>query len=192
MTLAAFLVLAGVLLWPWPTSAPAHGGGGGVDSAARPRSVSVARVAGPSGATVDDAADALALCALALQSGVSALEALEHVAEVSPGPVGHALSVVAAAQRWGQSPEEAWGHVDPLWHPAAVAWSAAHHAGAAPSGIIEAAAVRLREAEGARVEAAIQRSGVLLVLPLGLCFLPGFLCTTVVPVVVHLASGILR
>ena len=46
--------------------------------------------------------------------------------------------------------------------------------------------------EDARVEAAVQRAGVLLVLPLGLAFLPGFVGTTVVPVVLHLAAGFLR
>lgn len=141
--------------------------------------------------TVDDAADALVLCALALRAGVSPIESLEKVATATRGRVGHALSVVAAAQRWGEPPDLAWSHVDPVWHPAAVAWSAAHHAGAAPAGLLDSAAGRVRERESARLEAAIQRSGVLLVLPLGLCFLPGFICTTVLPVVLRLARGIL-
>ena len=53
-----------------------------------------------------------------------------------------------------------------------------------------AAASRMREAEVRRVEAAVSRAGVLLVLPLGLCFLPGFVGTTVGPVVLRLLGGL--
>ncbi len=44
--------------------------------------------------------------------------------------------------------------------------------------------------ESRRVEAAVQRAAVLLVLPLGACFLPGFVATTVAPVVLHLVGGL--
>ncbi len=49
---------------------------------------------------------------------------------------------------------------------------------------------RMRVAEARRVEAALQRAGVLLVLPLGVCFLPGFVATTVVPVVLVLLGAL--
>src|SRR6187200_1191510 len=85
-------------------------------------------------ATVDEAAAALGLVAAALRSGVGAVEALEAVAAVDRGPAGRELAVVAAAHRWGQSSDEAWGHVGTGWAAAPVAWHAAHEAGAAPSG----------------------------------------------------------
>jgi Na+/glutamate symporter len=100
--------------------------------------------------------------------------------------------VVAAAHRWGQPPEGAWAHVGPGWAAAAIAWHAAHAAGAAPAGLLDAAGRRMRAEESRRVDTAVQRAGVLLVLPLGACFLPGFIATTVVPVVLHLLAGLAR
>jgi pilus assembly protein TadC len=49
----------------------------------------------------------------------------------------------------------------------------------------------MREEESRRLEADVHRSGVLLVLPLGLCFLPGFVATTVAPVVLLLVGSVL-
>jgi hypothetical protein len=63
--------------------------------------------------------------------------------------------------------------------------------GAAPAALIRAAAVRLREERESERERAAARAGVLLVLPLGLGFLPAFACTAVVPVVLNLASTVL-
>ena len=179
MTQVALLVALAVIAWP-----------------ARLPAVPTAMAAGthepPRVATIDEAAAALALVAAALRSGVGSVEALEAVAAVDVGPAGRELSVVAAAHRWGQSPDEAWSHVGPGWAAAGVAWHAAHAAGAAPAGLLTAAAARMRAEESRRVEAAVQRAGVLLVLPLGTCFLPGFVATTVAPVVLHLVGGIAR
>lgn len=139
--------------------------------------------------TVDAAADALVLCALALRSGLGPVEALEAVAERVPAAVGRQLRVVASAHRWGQDAATAWAHVGDGWQSASLAWQAAERSGAAPAGVVLAAAGRLRRQEASRVEAAVQRAGVLLVLPLGACFLPGFVGTTVVPVVLQLAGA---
>lgn len=139
--------------------------------------------------TVDAAADALVLCALALRAGLGPIEALEAVADKVGGPVAHHLRVVASAHRWGQDAATSWAHVGEAWRPAALAWQAAEQSGAAPAGVVLAAAERMRREESSRVEAAVQRAGVLLVLPLGACFLPGFIGTTVVPVVLHLARS---
>lgn len=146
----------------------------------------------PGSSTVLDAADALDLCALAVRSGLAPLEALDAVADRAPEGVAADLRVVAAALRWGRSPTQAWQLVSPVWRPAALAWRAAEEAGAAPAALITQAARRMRVTEQARIERAVQRSGVLLVLPLGLCFLPGFVCTTIVPVVLLLAQGLTR
>jgi len=139
--------------------------------------------------TVDDAADALVLCALVLRAGLAPVEALEAAAGHVPGSVAHQLRVVASASRWGQDAATSWAHVGEAWRPASLAWQAAERSGAAPSGVVLAAAERMRREESSRVEAAVQRAGVLLVLPLGACFLPGFVGTTVVPVVLHLARA---
>jgi len=179
VTAVALLVVLAALAWP--------GGVGVVVTAGEQPEPP------PSGpATVDEAAAALGLVAAALRSGVGAVEALEAVAAVDPGPAGYELAVVAAAHRWGQSPDEAWAHVGPGWAAARVAWHAAHTAGAAPAGLLTAAAGRMRAEESRRVEAAVHRAGVLLVLPLGACFLPGFVATTVAPLVLHLLGGLAR
>lgn len=144
----------------------------------------------PQAATVEEAAAALALVAAALRGGLGSLEALEAASRVARGAAGRELGIVAAAHRWGEPPDRAWGHVGPGWAAAAVAWHAAEVSGAAPAGLLESAAERMRAAESRRVEAAVQRAGVLLVLPLGLCFLPGFVATTVAPVVLHLLDRV--
>lgn len=176
---AVVLVVAAVLLWPArgrpsTSSAPASTTEGG-DSAPT------------SEPTVDEAADALVLCALALRSGLGPVESLEAVADRVPAAAGRHLRVVASAHRWGQDAATAWAHVGEGWQSSSLAWQAAERSGAAPAGVVLAAAGRMRRHEAARVEAAVQRAGVLLVIPLGACFLPGFVGTTVVPVVLHLA-----
>ena len=176
MSVVALLVALAVLTWPgaerrWVAALP-------LDDTL------------PRSATVEEAAAALGLVAAALRGGVGAVEALEAVAAVDPSAAGRELAVVAAAHRWGQPPEQAWGHVGPGWAAARVAWHAAHCAGAAPAGLLTAAAARMRAEESRRVEASVHRAGVLLVLPLGACFLPGFVATTVAPVVLHLLGGL--
>lgn len=135
---------------------------------------------------LDDAAVALTLLAACLRGGTGTVEALEAVARVDPWGAGRELGVVAAAHRWGVAPDLVWTHVGPGWSAAAAAWHAAADAGAAPATLLEDAARRMREEDSRRTEAAVHRAGVLLVLPLGLCFLPGFVATTVVPVVLLL------
>lgn len=140
-------------------------------------------------ATVEQAAAALDLVAMALRSGAGAVEALEAVARVDDTPAGSDLAVVAAAHRWGEAPDHAWARVGAGWAPAAAAWHASRRAGSAPAGLLSEAARRMRAEERRRVEKAVQRAGVLLVLPLGLCFLPGFVATTIAPIVLILLRG---
>lgn len=47
---------------------------------------------------------------------------------------------------------------------------------------------RLRESLSAEAEERAERAGVLLAAPIGLCFLPAFLCLGVLPVVLGLAG----
>ncbi len=175
--LAAALVVAAVALLP-------------VRRGPVPRRPRAGRAPGVRPPTVDEAAAALTLLAASLRGGAGPVECLEAVAALDPTPAGRDLAVVAAAHRWGEPPDRAWQHVGPGWSPAAVAWHAALSAGAAPAGLLDAAAGRMRRAESRRLEACLHRSAVLLVLPLGLCFLPGFVATTVVPLVLLLVGGL--
>ncbi len=141
------------------------------------------------GATATEVADALTLLGLALRSGCGPVEALEDVSARLEGAVGRQLRAVAAAHRWGLDPDACWRYAPAVWSPAALAWQAALTAGVSPAALVERAADVVRDGESRRVEAALARAGVLLVLPLGACFLPGFVATTVVPVVLHLLHG---
>lgn len=145
----------------------------------------------PPGATPGEVADALALLALALRAGIGQEEALARVADGSSGAVRTSLRSVTAALRWGRPPAEAWGYAPAVWQGAALAWQVAATAGAPPADLVEGASQRLREEESRRVERAIATTGVLLVLPLGLAFLPAFACTAVVPVVLALTRSVL-
>ncbi|MGB3859956.1 MAG: pilus assembly protein, partial [Ornithinimicrobium sp.] len=64
--------------------------------------------------------------------------------------------------------------------------------GVPPSELLSAAASDLRRDAVARVELQTAQLAVRLVLPLGLAFLPAFVLTTVVPVVIALATSVLR
>lgn len=193
LLVAIFFVVTACLLWPSARAGPQSlvrsdpeeaSGADGASTNSRARQSSESAPV-----TVDAAADALVLCGLALRSGLGPIEALEAVADKVDGSVAHHLRVVASAHRWGQDAATSWSHVGEEWRPAALAWQAAEQSGAAPAAVVLAAAERMRREESSRVEAAVQRAGVLLVLPLGACFLPGFVGTTVVPVVLHLARS---
>ncbi|XVX20877.1 type II secretion system F family protein [Actinomycetota bacterium] len=180
----AVLVALAVLAWP----SRRHAAAGQRD----PEHTGLDTPPGPDPAgTPAEVADALVLLALALRSGIGPVEALEHVAGSCDGAVRTHLESVAAAHRWGLDPSAAWEFAPPVWRPAALAWRIALTAGAAPADLVERAATEVRDRESRRVEAAVGRAGVLLVLPLGLAFLPAFGLTTVVPVVLALARGAL-
>lgn len=138
---------------------------------------------------VREVADAALLIALSLRSGAGVADSLELVAEVSAGPVAHDLDVVATALRWDRSTDEAWGFAHPVWAPVATAMAIAADTGAGPADAVAAAAAELRTDAAHVQESAAARASVLLVIPLGVLFLPAFVATAVVPVVLALATG---
>ena len=143
------------------------------------------------GVPPQDVADALVLIGLALKAGLPLAEALCQVQAEASGRVRSDLGSVIAALHWGRPAQEAWEFAGQGWRAAGRAAHMSDRTGAAPAALIEAAAARLREEHERGRERAIARAGVLLVLPLGLGFLPAFACTAVVPVVLNLASGVL-
>ena len=204
MTLVALLLIGlATALWP-ARSRPAGTGqsgatrgsraGGATAVASRPALASL-RDRGPSRgralAAPDEVADALVLISLALRAGLPLIEALHHVQAASTGRVRAELAAVVAALQWGRPANEAWSYAGPGWRSAALATHLSEQTGAAPAALIERAAGRLRDERERQRERAAARAGVLLVLPLGLGFLPAFACTAVVPVVLNLASGVL-
>lgn len=145
----------------------------------------------PHAVPVADVANAIDLLALALRGGVGLVEAVEAVGGRLDGPLGFHLHTVAAAERWGAGSVDAWASVPAAWQPAARALRMASTAGIAPADVLADAAREIRRAEEQRLDVATARLGVRVVLPLGLLFLPAFVLTTVVPIVLALAAQVL-
>lgn len=133
------------------------------------------------------------LLAAALRAGAPVDGAAAAVADALGGPLGERLQRTARALRLGAEPAEAWGHLAEIRGAdrliaAAVRTSAS---GGALAGSLGRLADDLRADRAVAVEAAAQRAGVLIVLPLGLCFLPAFLLAGLVPVVVSVLGDVL-
>jgi len=140
---------------------------------------------------VAEVAGVMDLLALTLRSGAGLVESMEAVAIRVGGPLGLHLRTVAAASRWGVDDAEAWASVPSAWQPAARALRMAASAGVPPADALVRAADEVRRTEQQRVEVATATLGVRIVLPLGLVFLPAFILTTVVPIVLALAQQVL-
>lgn len=186
------LTAAAVLVWPSASalSGVALGRGAvGDKSEAAPASAQ----AGSTGASVpvNEVAGVIDLLALTLRGGVGLVEAMEAVATRVGGSLGQHLQTVAAAHRWGVEDETAWASIPSAWQPAARALRMAATAGVPPAGLLVRAAEEVRRAEQQRLEVATATLGVRIVLPLGLAFLPAFVLTTVVPIVLALAHQVL-
>lgn len=177
---AAVAALVVVAAWVWPGRSARVGWlGREPDGVSAPTANAL---------TVDDVADATVLLALALQSGRGLVQALEEVAEVSSAGAREDLQRVAAALRWGRSMSQAWAYARDVWGPTATAFVVADAVGAPSASVLLDAASTLRDTEARRLEQAGGTAAVMLVLPLGLCFLPAFVATAVVPIVAVLVG----
>ncbi|MER5780605.1 type II secretion system F family protein [Streptomyces mobaraensis] len=137
------------------------------------------------------AADLLAAC---LAAGAGPGEAAEAVGGSLGGPVGERLARSAAEVRLGGDPAVAWGRLGELpgARGLALGLERAQATGVPAVDTMARLAGRLRAARGRTAAARARRAGVLATAPLGLCFLPAFLAVGVVPMVIGLASGLLR
>ncbi|MCM3556410.1 type II secretion system F family protein [Janibacter melonis] len=171
------LVLAAALVWP-PRARAAPGPLRPGDDAPSP--------------LLSQVADATDLLALSLVAGRGITEALDAVADVSDPAVALDLRRVGAALRWGREMRAAWSYASPGWGPVATALVVSSECGAPASEVLAGAAARIREGEARRLEAAAARAGVLLVVPLGLFFLPAFVAMAVVPMLLVLLGQSLR
>jgi pilus assembly protein TadC len=140
---------------------------------------------------IAEVAGVIDLLALTLRGGVGLVEAMEAVASRVGGPLGLHLQTVAAAGRWGVEDATAWASIPPAWQPAARALRMAAAAGVPPADALVRAAQEVRRGEEQRLEVATATLGIRVVLPLGLLFLPAFILTTVVPIVLALAQQVL-
>lgn len=130
------------------------------------------------------------LLAAALLSGAPVTAALGVVGEAVGGPDGERLRTVAGLLSMGALPEVAWAGTGPRWEPVARCLALAAASGAPTAGLLHRAAQLERADRGARQAAAAQRLGVRVLLPMGLCALPGFAALGVVPLVLALAGSL--
>jgi pilus assembly protein TadC len=133
---------------------------------------------------------ALDLLAACLAGGAVPQHAVQAVAEALPGPCGARLATVAARLAVGAPAGDAWQALGSDRGPAGAAARAlarAASAGAPVATSVQRVAGQARLEAVARAERAARRAGVLVVAPLGLCFLPAFLLIGVVPAVLGLA-----
>ncbi|MGW4940534.1 type II secretion system F family protein [Actinoplanes sp. NPDC004185] len=133
------------------------------------------------------------LLAAVLRAGAPVDRAVSAVADALGGPLGERLDRVGRSLRLGAEPPEAWAHLAGV--PGADRLVAAAVRSSASGGALAGALTRLaddlRGDRSVAVEAAAHRAGVLIVLPLGLCFLPAFVLAGLVPVVVDVLGDVL-
>jgi pilus assembly protein TadC len=134
------------------------------------------------------ACDLLAVC---LAAGVPVHAALEAVGRSVPGSLGGELLRVAGLARLGAEPARAWHGAPPQLESLARLVQRAEVSGARAVPALTSLAGDLRSANRSAIEVGVRRAGVRVLAPLGLCFLPAFVCLGIVPLVIGLAGEVL-
>ena len=131
--------------------------------------------------------DLLAAC---LRAGLPVSTAVRAVAADLPPAARAALRTTADLLALGADPVAAWAPALDCPATTSLARGARRTArsGTALAEIASAVATSIRDAASDIAESKAQRAGVLITGPLGLCFLPAFICLGIVPVVVGLAA----
>ena len=136
--------------------------------------------------------DVLAGC---LRSGMAVAAAASAAAPSAPPSLGRLLRRAADLLALGADPATAWSspevsdrHVEAFLRLARR--SAA--SGTALAQGVEDMAARSRDDAADSARAAAERASVLIAGPLGVCYLPAFLCLGIVPVVAGLAGDVLQ
>nr|WP_090346585.1 type II secretion system F family protein [Mycolicibacterium malmesburyense]CRL79204.1 Flp pilus assembly protein TadC [Mycolicibacterium malmesburyense] len=185
MTFAALLLAIAVLF-------------GGTGGRARVRASRGPVMDAPRGVRSNDPlafASALDVLAACLQSGMTVAGAAAAAAPSAPPRVARVLGRAADLLALGADPSTAWANgpdgdrsVDALLRLARRSASS----GTALAQGVTALATRSREDAADAARAAAERASVLIAGPLGLCYLPAFICLGIVPVVAGLAGDVLR
>ncbi|MDR7170890.1 pilus assembly protein TadC [Nocardia kruczakiae] len=141
-------------------------------------------------------ASALDLLASCLRAGLPTATAARAVAPIAPEPFASALRRAADLLALGADPVTAWERAAreaPGAEMSALARLVRRSArsGAALTGAVSELAEKCRAAVEDAAAARAERAGVLISGPLGLCFLPAFVCLGIVPVVAGLAGRVL-
>jgi pilus assembly protein TadC len=163
-----------------------------------------ARGGGPAAATappVGDDDDPLALAssldvfAACLSSGMAVAAAARATAPYAPAPVADVLGRAADLLALGADPASAWSATVADDDRVVALCRLARRSAASGTALAQAVSEladqsRADVADAAR--AAAERASVLIAGPLGVCFLPAFVCLGIVPVVVGLAGDVLK
>jgi len=131
--------------------------------------------------------DLLSAC---LRAGLPVPTAITAVAGGLPPTAAQALRSSADLLALGADPHTAWTPATNCPDTAALARGArrAAQSGTALADLAMDLAATVRSNTADAAEATAQRAGVLITVPLGLCFLPAFICLGIVPVIAGLAS----
>jgi Flp pilus assembly protein TadB len=134
--------------------------------------------------------DLLGAC---LRGGLPVPVAVRAVAADVPAPADAALDGTAELLALGADPVSAWAPAlaEPLTAELARGARRSARSGAALASVAENLATSVRAGADDLAEAKAQRAAVAVTGPLGLCFLPAFLCIGVVPVVIGLATRLM-
>ena len=193
MNLAAVLLAAALYIGPGPSLVRRRAGmsvrGG------RPLR-GPAPAPGPDPLAVASCLDVLAVC---LGAGMAVSTAASAAAPSAPPDLARVLRRAADLLALGADPVVAWSNpsgpqdstdaqIDALLR---LARRSASSGAALADGVTELAEESRHDAAHAATAAA-ERAGVLIAGPLGLCFLPAFICLGIVPVVAGLAGDVLQ
>ena len=194
MSTAAVLLAVALWIGPGPSVVRARAG---LPSRAHRRASLPRPRHGPDPLAVASSLDVLAVC---LEAGMAVSTAAAATAPSAPpelaGVLRRAADLLAlgadAAVAWSIPPDlpagSAGAHIDALLR---LARRSACSGAALAGGVAELADQSRHEAAHAAAAAA-ERAGVLIAGPLGLCFLPAFVCLGIVPVVAGLAGDVLQ
>jgi pilus assembly protein TadC len=178
MTLAFVALAATVWLWPSRSADRTVGG-------PHPRTT-------PPAAELQWLPLLLDLIAAGLEAGLPLEVALTRAAPVRLPWLRERLRQVAGMLRLGAEPSQAWQALaaEPALKPLVATAIRSATSGIRMAANLSELANELRaEARAIRLARA-QRAGVWVIVPLGLCFLPAFVCLGVVPIVIGIASTV--
>ncbi|MBD0323907.1 MAG: type II secretion system F family protein [Aldersonia sp.] len=139
---------------------------------------------------VATAFDLLAGC---LRAGLPMAAGAAAVSHSAPAPLNESLRRAADLLVLGADPEMAWRDAadDPATESLARMARRSARSGASLARAMDELAEQQRRSEEDAAAARAERAGVLISGPLGLCFLPAFVCLGIVPVVIGLAGRVL-
>ncbi len=192
MSTAAVLLAAALWIGPGPSLVRARAG----IPAPGPRRRQVL-AHGPDPLAVASSLDVLAVC---LGAGMAVSTAAAAAAPSAPPKLARVMRRAADLLALGADPAVAWSippdlpvssvdaQIDALLRLARRSASS----GAALAGGVADLAGESRHNAAQAAAAAAERAGVLIAGPLGLCFLPAFVCLGIVPVVAGLAGDVLQ